>query len=57
MKMKLIKLDKRTNIATVECECGGLTLISTTGATKAMPNKGRCPVCNQTFDYPTDLAM
>jgi hypothetical protein len=55
MKMKLIKLDKRTLIATVECECGGLTLISTAGATKAKPNRGHCPVCNETFDYPTDL--
>ena len=55
MKMKLINLDKRASIATLECECGGLTLISTTAATEAWPNKGRCPVCNQTFDYPTDL--
>jgi hypothetical protein len=55
MKMKLINLDNRASIATVECECGGLTLISTTAATEAWPNKGRCPVCNETFDYPTDL--
>ena len=55
--MKIIQMDTRNNIATLECECGGLTLISTTGATEAMPNKGRCPVCNQTFGYPTDLAM
>ena len=20
-----------------------------------MPNRGHCPVCNETFDYPTDL--
>ena len=57
MKMKLINLDNRANIATLGCECGSLTLLSTTGATEAMPNKGRCPVCNQTFHYPTDLAM
>ena len=44
MKMKLINLDKRANIATLECECGGLTLISAAGATEAMPNRGRCPV-------------
>jgi len=55
MKMKLINLDNRASIATVECECGGLTLISTTAVTEAWPNKGRCPVCNETFDYPTDL--
>ena len=55
MKMKLINLDNRANIATLGCECGSLTLLSTTGATEAMPNRGRCPVCNQTFDYPTDL--
>jgi hypothetical protein len=55
MKMKLINLDKPANIATLECVCGGLTLISTAGATEALPNRGRCPVCNQTFDYPTDL--
>jgi hypothetical protein len=55
MKMKLIKLDNPANIATLECECGGLTLISAAGATEAMPNKGHCPVCNETFDYPTDL--
>ena len=53
MKMKLINLDNRASIATVEC--GGLTLISTAAATEAWPNKGRCPVCNETFDYPTDL--
>jgi hypothetical protein len=53
--VKLLHLDTRNNIATVECECGGLTLISTAGATETMPNRGRCPVCNQTFDYPTDL--
>ena len=55
MKMKLIKLDKQTNIATLECECRGLTLISTAGATEAVPNRGHCPVCNETFDYPTDV--
>ena len=55
MKMKLINLDTRTNIATLECECGGLTLISAEGATEAMPNRGHCPVYNETFDYPTDL--
>ena len=55
MKLKLISLDKQTNIATLVCECGGLTLISTTTATEGWPNKGRCPVCNNTFDYPTDL--
>lgn len=55
MRMKLIKLDKQTNIATLECECGGLTLISTAGATEAMPNRGHCPVCNEPFEYPTDL--
>ena len=55
MKMKVINLDTRTNIATLECECGGLTLISTAGATEAMPNRGHCPVCNEPFDYPNDL--
>ena len=55
MKMKLINLDTRANIATLGCECGGLTLISTTAATEAMPSKGRCPVCNDIFGYPTDL--
>ena len=55
MKMKLINLDNRANIATQGCECGGLTLISTTAATETMPSKGRCPVCNDTFGYPTDL--
>ena len=55
MKMKLINLDTRANIATLGCECGGLTLISTTAATEAMTSKGRCPVCNDTFGYLTDL--
>lgn len=55
MKMKLLNLDKRTSIATVECACGGRTLISTTAATDAMPNKARCPACNQTFAYPTNV--
>ena len=55
MKMKLIKLDIQTDIATLECACGGLTLISTAGATEVMPNRGHCPVCNETFDYPTDV--
>jgi hypothetical protein len=53
--MKLINLDNGANIATLGCECGGLTLISTRAATEAMPSKARCPVCNDTFGYPTDL--
>ena len=55
MKMKLINLDKRTNIATLECTCGGRTLICTTAATEAMPNKARSPACKHTFDYPPDV--
>lgn len=53
--MKLIQMVTGTNIATVECECGGRTLIATTGATEAAPKRGRCPMCIRTFDYPTDL--
>jgi hypothetical protein len=55
MKMKLINLDKRTNIATLECACGGRTLICTTAATETMPNKARCPACSHTFAYPPDV--
>lgn len=55
MKMKVINLDKRTNIATVECACGGRMLICTTAATETMPNKARCPACSHTFDYPTNV--
>ena len=55
MKVKLISLDRRTNIATVECVCGGRTRICTTAATAAMPNRARCPACNHAFDYPPDV--
>jgi transcription elongation factor Elf1 len=55
MKLKLISLDKQTNIATLVCACGGRTIICTTAATEAMPNKARCPACNHTFDYPRDV--
>jgi hypothetical protein len=55
MKMKLINLEKRTNIATLVCACGGRTLIRKTAVTEATRNRARCPACNHTFDYPITI--
>jgi hypothetical protein len=38
--MKLIHLDPRNKIATVECPCGGQTLISTFDASEQTPADG-----------------
>jgi hypothetical protein len=55
MPIKLISLDLQTNVATVECWCGGRALIPLTGVTKDTPWRERCPKCRSVFDYPTDL--
>jgi len=54
--MKLLHMDPRNNIATVECWCGGQTIIPTTGATEDKPARGRCPRCGTLMLYPSDLA-
>lgn len=44
-----------TKIATVECSCGGQTIIPTFGATEEKPARGRCPLCGTYMLYPTEL--
>ena len=53
--MKLLHLDPRNKIATVECWCGGQTLIPTFDASEQAPRMGWCPVCARTLHYPNDL--
>jgi hypothetical protein len=53
--MKLLHMHRRTNIATVECGCGGQTIIPTTGATEDSPARGVCPRCGTFMLYPNDV--
>ena len=53
--MKLIHMDPRNKIATVECPCGDQTLISTVDASEQAPRMGWCPICARTLLYPNDL--
>jgi hypothetical protein len=55
MPIKLIHLDLRTKIATLECGCGGRMLLPTTGATEDKPAHVRCPMCGKVMAYPNDL--
>jgi ribosomal protein S27E len=55
MPIKLIHLDLRTKIATLECGCGGRMLLPTTGATADKPAHVRCPMCGKVMAYPNDL--
>ena len=55
MPIKLIHLDLRTKIATLECGGGGQMLLPTTGATEDKPAPVRCPVCGEVMAYPNDV--
>ena len=54
-RVKLLHVERESNLAVVECNCGGRVLASTKDATAATPTKATCPVCNRTFEYPEDV--
>jgi len=53
--VKLLAMHAPTKIATVECPCGGQTVIPTFGATEEKPARGQCPLCGTDMYYPNDL--